>query len=42
MLVVGETLGNGIEYGSLAPMATRTHRPILLLDQRGTGLSEPI
>jgi pimeloyl-ACP methyl ester carboxylesterase len=41
MLVVGETLGNGIEHGSLAPMAARTHRPILLLDQRGTGLSEP-
>jgi len=41
MVVVGETLGNGIEYGSVAPMAARTHRPILLLEQRGTGLSEP-
>jgi len=41
MVVVGETLGNRVDYGSLAPMATRTHRPVYVLDQRGLGHSAP-
>ncbi|HEX2360457.1 MAG TPA: alpha/beta fold hydrolase [Jiangellaceae bacterium] len=41
MIVVGGELGNRHDYGGLAPMAARTHRPVFLLDQRGTGLSEP-
>ena len=39
MIVVGGELGNRHDYGSLAPMAARTHRQVYLLDQRGSGLS---
>jgi pimeloyl-ACP methyl ester carboxylesterase len=41
MVVVGGELGNGHDYGGLAPMAARTHRQVYILDERGTGLSEP-
>lgn len=41
MIVVGGELGNRHDYGGLAPMAARTHRQVYLLDQRGSGLSEP-
>ncbi|MET0642004.1 MAG: alpha/beta fold hydrolase [Jiangellaceae bacterium] len=41
MIVVGGELGNRDDYGGLAPMAARTHRQVYLLDQRGSGLSEP-
>ncbi|HEX2361155.1 MAG TPA: alpha/beta hydrolase [Jiangellaceae bacterium] len=42
MIVVGGELGSGNhDYGSLAPMAARTHRRVYLLDQRGTGRSQP-
>jgi len=41
MIVVRGELGNRHDYGGLAPMAARTHRQVYLLDQRGSGLSEP-
>jgi pimeloyl-ACP methyl ester carboxylesterase len=43
MVLVGDYggLGNRIEYGSNPAMAVRTHRRLYMLDQRGTGRSEP-
>jgi pimeloyl-ACP methyl ester carboxylesterase len=41
MAVVGDTLGNTMEYGSLVTVAQRTGRVAYLVDRRGTGQSEP-
>jgi pimeloyl-ACP methyl ester carboxylesterase len=41
MVVVGETLGGELDYGGLAPLATRTGRVIHLVARRGTGIGEP-
>jgi pimeloyl-ACP methyl ester carboxylesterase len=41
VLVAGTNIGNGLNYGGIAPIAQRLGREAILLDPRGTGHSEP-
>ncbi|HEX2029791.1 MAG TPA: alpha/beta hydrolase [Actinomycetota bacterium] len=41
MLVVGTDLAAATGYGGVAPMAERIGREVIMLDARGTGLSQP-
>jgi len=41
LLVLGESLGEQMEYGGVAPAAVRTHRSLYVVDMRGIGHSEP-
>jgi pimeloyl-ACP methyl ester carboxylesterase len=41
LLLLGESLAAQVEYGGVAPGATRTHRNLYVVDMRGIGHSEP-
>src|SRR3954467_6520306 len=40
-LWLGYDVGGTVEYGSMATLAPRIHREVIILDQRGTGFSRP-
>ncbi len=41
MYVPGSDLADKVNYGGTAPMAERINRQVIIMDQRGTGHSEP-
>lgn len=41
VLYLGYDVGGTVEYGSIATLAPRIHREVVILDSRGTGFSRP-